>query len=235
MIILEKICEHTFKTGEITITDPCYDYKIGARYIQNFNVIPGKYYFYAGHNDTISDSDYYNTSFIMIHEGYQLNQDDMQYWDNLHIGVDSGMCGFFENKPDYSSEEWNEICEAFDENDYKLEFKEGVAIQSGWGDGTYFPTEWASVGKGTYALAVQFCFNDEEEYEDYSNVKFIDNTDIPKSGKYWVETTGIYDLHLITQNMDSLQRKKNIIVATILPGDGNSFLYKSDFMKKNFK
>ena len=52
------------------------------------------------------------------------------------IGVDAGLAGFFENKPDYNDDEWGEFCDAIMEgNAWMIDC--GVFSSSGWGDGCY--------------------------------------------------------------------------------------------------
>ena len=60
------------------------------------------------------------------------------------IGVDAGLAGFFENKPDYDFDQWRKICETLDDNSFVYEAKKdnellcsGVFSSSGLGDGCY--------------------------------------------------------------------------------------------------
>lgn len=52
------------------------------------------------------------------------------------IGVDAGLAGFFNHKPDYNEKEWYAFCEACAKGDYHI-IEEGFFSSSGYGDGFY--------------------------------------------------------------------------------------------------
>lgn len=52
------------------------------------------------------------------------------------IGVDSGMAGFFMDKPDYSVDEWESLCDSTNKGDAWIR-DEGFFSYSGYGDGSY--------------------------------------------------------------------------------------------------
>jgi len=52
------------------------------------------------------------------------------------LAVDAGLAGFFQNKPDYNDDEWDEFCEKINEHNYLIT-KEGFCTESGYGDGWY--------------------------------------------------------------------------------------------------
>ena len=71
------------------------------------------------------------------------------------IGVDAGLAGFFTDKPDYSDEQWMELCNNLGTEDVWIR-PEGFFSSSGYGDGSY-PVLAAKDPKGEiFALEVRF-------------------------------------------------------------------------------
>ena len=62
-------------------------------------------------------------------------------WEHVgQIAVDSGMAGFFNNKPDYNDTEWDKLCALCNKNPDTFvwnDSKFGFFAQSGYGDGVY--------------------------------------------------------------------------------------------------
>lgn len=71
------------------------------------------------------------------------------------IGVDSGLAGFFVNKPDYSDEQWNEICQQITKG-FAWMRPEGVFSQSGYGDGEYSVYGYRDSDGKITALEIRF-------------------------------------------------------------------------------
>lgn len=123
--VLEKIGNITC-FGTIQITDPCYDVDC----ICNIKIQceKGEYEVFIKRNDD-----------DRIAEVYAICNNDTEIDFSTRIGsvgVDSGLCGFYVNKPNFSREEWSEFCDKIKNDDY-LEDYNGVCCSSGWGDGRY--------------------------------------------------------------------------------------------------
>lgn len=131
---------------KIDITDPCYDKSTWCR--TQKPIVPGKYDCYAGvgGNKAWGKRVY---ALIILVSGLDLDgKYDVQSVGT--IGVDAGMAGFFVNKPDYSHDEWNQVCEYVFESDGLKRPKKflivdenspfrckGFFSESGIGDGEY--------------------------------------------------------------------------------------------------
>lgn len=128
--------------GRVDVTDPCYDRDVWCRF--STDVLPGMYKCYAAKNDIGRVS-----KIRIVHEDFddkELAWSTEPYED---IGVDAGLAGFFNNKPDYGDDEWMHFCAELGEADghHRGHFwsgKKNVYIadncfftQSGWGDGSY--------------------------------------------------------------------------------------------------
>ena len=137
-----KTYTHEIKiTGsQIDVTDPCYDSDVWYRI--KLPIIPGKYIAQA---DEIESNQYGKriSQLSLIRE--ELYKKDVHEKIVGNIGVDAGLAGFFENKPDYNDKEWYEICDFLMNNNgnfYKCDLDSplkcnGVFSSSGFGDGAY--------------------------------------------------------------------------------------------------
>ena len=92
---------------EIDITDPCYDKDVWCR--TRKPITPGEYNCYVGIG---SNKNWGARVYMLILLAADVDLDSKGDVENVGtIGVDAGMAGFFENKPDYSDDEWNKICD----------------------------------------------------------------------------------------------------------------------------
>ena len=86
---------------EIDITDPCYDKDVWCR--TRKPITPGEYNCYVGIG---SNKNWGARVYMLILLAADVDLDSKGDVENVGtIGVDAGMAGFFENKPDYSDEE----------------------------------------------------------------------------------------------------------------------------------
>lgn len=123
----------------IDVTDPCYDADVWCR--TRKPIIPGMYDCYVG----MSKKNRVYT-LIILSENYSLD-DDFDVEEVGEIGVDAGMAGFFQNKPDYSDEQWKKTCDycypGYGREQFWLVDEstpllcKGFFSQSGDGDGVY--------------------------------------------------------------------------------------------------
>lgn len=142
----------------IDITDPCYDKDVWCR----MNSVP------------IKAGEYHCIKWIHTEKG-ELNGEPYKdtivgilgiYLDGIipqqkkmieigFIGVDAGLAGFFENKPDYSDKEWDNFCNRIKNGDAWM-FDEGVFSSSGYGDGCYKVYAYKNLNEETTALEIRF-------------------------------------------------------------------------------
>lgn len=114
---------------KVDATDPCYDSDVWCRK-DGISIEPGSYECVAWVDDK-----YGRVWCCGIYlEGKDI--DDVETEQIAEIGVDAGLAGFFENKPDYNDAEWSEFCESIREGNAWIK-DEGFFTQSGWGDGCY--------------------------------------------------------------------------------------------------
>ena len=136
MLKYKEVCKLDLTNGSVDVTDPCYDADIWCRV--KVDVKPG---IYTGYVYTDTEDGRNGIIGIKMVHGTTPTDDNMT--DFGFIGVDSGLAGFFPNKPDYSDAEWQEICNKMAEIDekypkrYYYTFDDGFCSSSGYGDGNY--------------------------------------------------------------------------------------------------
>ena len=116
----------------IEITDPCYREDVWCR-MNDVKIKPGEYTCYI----TIDEHDIVHSIAIELS-----NEKNKSKWECIgSIGVDAGLAGFFENKPDFNDDEWDVFC-----RNLSKEEREGINghfvdsgffSNSGYGDGQY--------------------------------------------------------------------------------------------------
>ena len=123
----------TFDKGIVSVTDPCYSDDVWCR-MDNVKIIPGKY-------NCISYIDTENKRTFICQiclQGHNSPQQNSKKESIGSIGVDAGMAGFYQDKPNYSDEEWYDFCEACKANNFDYLINEhGFCTSSGYGDGSY--------------------------------------------------------------------------------------------------
>lgn len=127
----------TFTKDVIDVTDPCYDQDVWGR--STLPIKPGEYTWWA-----VEDRGTYGTrihSLAIFQKGSIPRR--ARGKTVAHIGVDAGLAGFFEDKPDYDDEEWMKICGFLKGRNVYVAEKEnpfkcvGICSDSGCGDGEY--------------------------------------------------------------------------------------------------
>ncbi len=150
------VCKRDFG-GSVDITDPCYRKDVWCR-MDGVAIKPGNYYCYKWTSNEKyiwngETHDDYRVGVLGIYlDGMIPTQKSMESIGT--IGVDAGMAGFFENKPDYSDSEWRELCNRTRQGD-AWNFEEGVFSSSGYGDGEY-PVYAYKVNGEIVALEIRF-------------------------------------------------------------------------------
>ena len=139
------------KVGTITlgdhcdVTDPCYKKDVWCR--TTMPVRPGKYNCFMlldKKNGRVKRS-------MIVHESVKT---DMFYQDYFQIGVDAGLAGYFNNKPDYTDKEWQEFCDKIGTASYLIE-DDMFVTSTGWGDGGY-PLRICLDGGDVVAATIEF-------------------------------------------------------------------------------
>ena len=128
--MIENIYGHKEFPAQIDITDPCYNKNVWCR-INNFPISAGKYECYtimANNNETKGWGN--RVARIGIRK-----ENATTYKRIGSIGVDAGLAGFFDNKPDYNDEEWMTFCNRSGNDAWIID--EGFYSSSGYGDGCY--------------------------------------------------------------------------------------------------
>lgn len=145
--------------GKLDITDPCYDADVWCR--MTVDVVPGNYNCYAYRGE---DPEWGNRVWLLQIALCKESDWDVTHNDNINfdeleeigeIGVDAGLAGFFNHKPDYDSSTWSRMCDGMFGNgnelvevteddsvyttpaDYRDGTVSGFWSSSGCGDGCY--------------------------------------------------------------------------------------------------
>ena len=128
-----------FTSNKLDVTDPCYDKDVWCR--MTVDIIPGVYDY-----EVITRGGRCRYLSIKL-EGAGSVRRGLVIGE---IGVDAGLAGFFENKPDYNDDVWYKICRylykdddggpriaATNTDNQSLFGCECVFCSSGYGDGSY--------------------------------------------------------------------------------------------------
>lgn len=165
----KQIGKVNFTKGHVTITDPCYCRGIWCT-AEVENVFKGEWKASVEIKDC---GDWGDRVAKLILKA--VGQTAVKYQKlSADIGVDAGVCGVFEDKPDYGNSDWNGICDALDYKNYGLATPtssfhcEGAWSSSGYGDGSYE----ASVGYNADGEIVEITVNYliDEYYEDEDDI-----------------------------------------------------------------
>lgn len=161
--VSQKVRDITLNES-VDITDPCYKRVVGYR-TYRLNAIPvvsGKYTCRVWLDDD-------NIAKV----GLYLNDQFVETTAMEHIGditVDSGLAGFFYNKPDYYDWEWQEICNYIQKKGgYAWLTEDGLFTNSGYGDGLYEVFAALDSDKRAYAFEISYI----EYFDDQVQCKFI--------------------------------------------------------------
>ena len=163
--------------GEIDITDPCYDSDTWCAMFSH-KIKPGKYKCYITQvnfpnkyevekgdtmfklhkpGDIVIADDIRIMSLKIVHETESINVIDKCEIINDDIGVDAGLCGFYNHKPNYNDDEWAKFCDELGDDYPTCICKEdGITVSSGFGDGVYTLKEAKNKNKENVALELLF-------------------------------------------------------------------------------
>lgn len=170
----------TFTSTELDVTDPCYTEDTWCRI--TVPIEPGTYN-YEVRLSYQGDWGIRVKAIRIFKEGSKGLRLSKYYTGNKEdnptgeVGVDSGMAGFFEKKPDYDRDgevdEWHILCNYekkhnlyADEDNYPLVVEghkdtpvrcEGIYSTSGYGDGTYYVKTLVDEDKKVCGYELKFC------------------------------------------------------------------------------
>ena len=155
MIALNETCD---------CTDPCYDKDVWCRHTVE-EMFPGDYACYALVSNEGDWGERVAESWI-IHEDFDNNGahpreiKKLKRGDLREVGVDAGLFGYFNNKPDFTDGEWMSFCDSLG-NSYPtmtthLGVAEGFVTSSGYGDGGYDVQCWNDENGNVAAISTRF-------------------------------------------------------------------------------
>ena len=150
----------TLRFGQtIDITDPCYNRQVWCR-MNDVKIVPGDYKGVA----YIADKGEWGPRVATL--GIYLNgkiPNPKKMVRIGQIGVDAGMAGIFEDKPDFDQQGWDEFCNACDETGYPVLLSRdhnlfhGFCTSSGYGDGVYDVYAAQNPFDEITGLEIRFC------------------------------------------------------------------------------
>ena len=144
---------------KVDITDPCYDNGTWCRMTTDCE--PG---IYKGYIEMSDEGDWgMRVATVSIFKGDKIwGIEEMEHIGS--IGVDAGLAGFFNNKPDFDDDEWSEFCDAIREgNAWNL--YNGIFSLSGYGDGGY--DVYANEERNAFTIVfIDEEYEDDEDWDD---------------------------------------------------------------------
>lgn len=163
------------------VTDPCYDKDVWCRTTLK-DMEPGSYDCYYKHLD-----DAFWGNRIAAIRIIKEDKDDCLFWDNAgEIGVDAGLAGFFNNKPDFNDNDWSALCDSLNFSEKIVEVRsfngdepDAFFTESGYGDGSYELSVAKNRDGKIYAAQVVFIDDeeDDDEYDEYDEYEDEDEHD----------------------------------------------------------
>lgn len=137
-----KVGSRIFDERPVTVTDPGYDAGTWCT-LTGLKVQPGNYHCVAWRcrDQWTRDGKRYSCTRTMICGIYLDGKiPSTEECENMPvigtIGVDAGMAGFFQDKPDYDSDAWFAMCDKLHNRTWLIT-DEGFFTESGYGDGSY--------------------------------------------------------------------------------------------------
>lgn len=147
---------------KVDITDPCYNKDVWCRLKADCK--PGKYSCYIEIDNEVK---YPRVACVSIFKDDKIcGLEEMEEIGT--IGVDSGLAGFFDNKKDFSRQEWLELCDKIFVDEKRKNawiLAEGFFSSTGYGDGAY--TAYASKDRDAFTIVfIDYWNKFEDEFED---------------------------------------------------------------------
>lgn len=141
--IAEYIGTITITNGVIDATDPRSN-NLNTGRVNDIKICNGDYECYAVY-ETREPNHVARCRLVLDDKKTMKKVQKDMFWREYspNVGVDSGIAGFFVNKPDFDDEEWNKFCDDFDDNSHKFIYENssgnsfGFCTESGYGNGIY--------------------------------------------------------------------------------------------------
>ena len=136
--------EIEFQSDKLDVTDPCYDSDVWCR--KQVAITPGKYIYTV----KIKQERKHEVISQLRIKRKNAKGGVRLFRDIGTIGVDAGLAGFFENKPDYDDEDWRRVCDMLLATNHPTVLQtskddafgcNGIVVTSGYGDGVYLVRE----------------------------------------------------------------------------------------------
>ena len=131
-----------FDDRPVTATDPGYDKNVWC-ILKGIKVKPGNYTCVAwkGREVWTTEGKRHSCTHIMVCgiylDGHIPSAGEWNDMENIgQIGVDTGLAGFFQDKPNYNCDEWLAMCDKLRNKSWMIA-EEGFFTNSGYGDGSY--------------------------------------------------------------------------------------------------
>ncbi|MCM1322899.1 MAG: DUF4241 domain-containing protein [Acetobacter sp.] len=158
----------TFTATELDVTDPCYDKDVWCRV--KVPICPGVHNYEVRYSDEGAWGRRVKELRVW-HESAGLSGITYGRYIEGEVGVDAGLAGFFEDKPNYDRNEeddaWEDIInmpefkedcyptvvEAHKDNPFKCE---GICVSSGLGDGGYYVRQLLNKNKCLCGYSIRF-------------------------------------------------------------------------------
>lgn len=159
----KQIGKVNFTKGHVTVTDPCYNKSTWCTAKVN-NVFKGEWEASVEIEDC---GDWGNrvAQLILKVPGQEVIKSVRLSND---IGVDAGVCGVFEDKPDYQMKAWGDICDELCYKNYGLAsisnafHCNGAWSSSGYGDGSYTAVIGMNEAGKIVQIIVEYLTDEEE-------------------------------------------------------------------------
>lgn len=166
-----EIGELNLTSGSVCITDPCYNHDVWCR-MNNVPVVPGNYRCVVHYSDEGEWG--WRVAKIGIYRDSNVREEmDFDCISDLigDIGVDAGLAGIFQDKPDFTDEQWHDLCNDIRNGDAWLvsgREMRGFFSSSGFGDGGYdvYGHRFNGVGPGYDGIEIVFIGDDEGDEDD---------------------------------------------------------------------
>lgn len=144
-------------TGAVSATDPCYDKDVWCR----INDIPLAADNYDGWVKIVDTGDCGERVAELIITPAQNIRVPEEMWENFEengcdgeVGVDAGMAGIFQDKPDFAGDEWYDFLDKLYDRASVVDW--GFCCDSGYGDGGYPLSKFIDENEDIHGLRIVF-------------------------------------------------------------------------------
>ena len=154
----KEVGHFNFNKGIVSATDPCYNDDVWCR-LDNIQIKPGEYRCLAY---TVAEGEDEGLVGIcqIVYGNMPAPKDGAERELLGTIGVDAGLAGFYQDKPNYTDDEWQDFCRKLHPADGGwadfLINRDGFCTSSGGGDGEYPVFAYRNKEGEIYCLEICF-------------------------------------------------------------------------------